>query len=96
MGKKEKGGSKGDGGVNLNFNKTAKFMVLDAPGVKQPDLEAAAVAEAVVTSQESEKQVKEGLQGRRAKASSGPRMDREELGIVRSSSDSPVSIPEDD
>ena len=31
MAKKEKGGSKGNGGVSLN--KTAKFMVLDAPGV---------------------------------------------------------------
>lgn len=44
-------------------NKTGKFTVLDAPGVKQPDPNALA------------KQSKEGAQGRRAKAGAGPLMD---------------------
>ena len=50
----------------VELNKTSKFMVLDAPGVKQPD---------VVASSSASKQAKEGAQGRRAKASTGPRMD---------------------
>lgn len=49
------------------MNKTAKFAVLDAPGVSQPKPE-----DEPKTSSTSNK---EGLQGRRAKASTGARMD---------------------
>lgn len=65
MGKK--GGdkaAKGDDKPGVAVNQTAKFAVFDAPGVTQPDLSKI-------------KQSKDGLQGRRAKASSGPRMDAE-------------------
>ena len=57
--KKEKGGS-------VVQNKTAKFAVLDFPGVKQPDSSAAAAA----------KTGKDGLQGRRAKAGAGPKIEK--------------------
>jgi threonyl-tRNA synthetase len=46
---------------SLKCNATSKFAVMDAPGVSQPS--------------SSVKANKEGLQGRRAKASSGPKMD---------------------
>mmetsp|Transcript_19634 Transcript_19634/g.29513 ORF Transcript_19634/g.29513 Transcript_19634/m.29513 type:complete len:791 (-) Transcript_19634:2954-5326(-) len=53
----------------VSLNKTAKFATLDAPGVKQPEPSKAdtlAVAKTVG---------KGGLQGRRAKASEGPRIE---------------------
>ena len=59
MAKKDK---KVTGAVTLN--KTSKFAVLDAPGVSQPKVEDAPQAAA-----------KDGQQGRRAKESTGPRMD---------------------
>jgi threonyl-tRNA synthetase len=46
---------------SLKCNATSKFAVMDAPGVSQPS--------------SSVKANKEGLQGRRAKASFGPKMD---------------------
>lgn len=65
MGKK---GSGEGGGGDVAVNKTVKFSVFDAPGVSQPDWSNVA----------SEKQQpKDGAQGRRAKASTGPRMDSE-------------------
>lgn len=62
MGKKGKGGD--DQGIVVN--KTGKFSVFDAPGVTQPDWSKEEAAT---------KQNKDGLQGRRAKASTGPRME---------------------
>ena len=49
----------------LSLNQTAKFATLDAPGVSQPDAEEIASASAT----------KDGVQGRRAKAGAGPRME---------------------
>lgn len=63
MGKK--GGKSGGGDQGIAVNKTAKFSVFDAPGVTQPDWSKEAVS----------KQNKDGAQGRRAKASTGPRME---------------------
>lgn len=60
------GGKGGDAG-GIAVNKTAKFSVFDAPGVTQPDWSKEDVA----------RQNKDGLQGRRAKESTGPRMDAE-------------------
>jgi hypothetical protein len=69
MGKKDK---KDGGSAAISLNKTGKFMVFDAPGVKQPEI---AVAVAAEEDDVATKDNKEGLQGRRAKASSGPRID---------------------
>jgi threonyl-tRNA synthetase len=52
--------------TDISLNKTAKFAVLDAPGVSQPKPE---------NEPKSSMSNKEGLQGRRAKASTGARMD---------------------
>jgi len=61
MGKKDKTSKQ-----EVSLNKTAKFAVLDAPGVSQPKPDVAA---------SKPKDDKDGLQGRRATAASGPRMD---------------------
>lgn len=50
---------------SLKCNATSKFAVIDAPGVSQPSAD---------TPSTSTKQNKEGLQGRRANASSGPKI----------------------
>lgn len=68
MAKKDK--KDGGSAATISLNKTGKFMVFDAPGIKQPEIEVAVEEDAVAT-----KENKEGLQGRRAKASAGPRMD---------------------
>jgi threonyl-tRNA synthetase len=62
MGKK---GGKEGAEHGIAVNKTAKFSVFDAPGVTQPDL----------SKETTTRQNKDGAQGRRAKASSGPRME---------------------
>ena len=62
MGKKDKKGKSG----GLTLNETAKFAVFDLPGVKQDVAEDAAASGSVA---------KEGMQGRRAKASTGPRIE---------------------
>jgi len=59
-------GGKGKGGGGINMNATAKFAVFDVPGVSQPDLSPAA---------DSKAPAKEGQQGRRAKAGSGPKIE---------------------
>jgi threonyl-tRNA synthetase len=71
MGKKDKNAG-AEGGGELALNQTAKFMVLDPPGFKQPDFSAADSKDVKDASN------KEGLQGRRTLASSGPRMDATE------------------
>lgn len=53
---------------SLGCNSTSKFAVLDAPGVSQPEPVTAAAPAAAPAA-------KQGLQGRRAKASAGPKMD---------------------
>eukprot|EP00979_Chaetoceros_neogracilis_P009437 scaffold2153_cov271-Chaetoceros_neogracile.AAC.8 len=60
MGKKDKSTKQ-----EVSLNKTAKFAVLDAPGISQPKVDAIA----------TKSKDKDGLQGRRAKVSAGPRMD---------------------
>jgi threonyl-tRNA synthetase len=73
MAKKDK--KNGGSAAAISLNKTGKFMVFDAPGIKQPEIAVAAAAaeeETVATANDNNK---EGLQGRRAKASAGPRMD---------------------
>jgi len=69
MAKKEKKSPDKDGGLSLN--KTGKFAVLDAPGVTQPDwtVETDSDTPAATTTN------KDGLQGRRAKAATGPKME---------------------
>jgi threonyl-tRNA synthetase len=69
MAKKDKTGNKKAEG--LCVNKTAKFAVLDLPGVTQPDI--SAVADEATPS--SSATAKDGLQGRRANASTGPRIE---------------------
>lgn len=64
---KEKNGQEGGGAVVQNA--TAKFAVLDYPGVKQPEMAATAAAAAVAS------KTKDGLQGRRATAGSGPKIE---------------------
>ena len=54
---------------SLKCNATSKFAVIDAPGVSQT------AAATDTTSTSANKQNKEGVQGRRAKASSGPKID---------------------
>jgi threonyl-tRNA synthetase len=63
-----------ENGVSLN--KTAKFSTLDAPGVAQPEISPPGESSASAASSKT----KEGLQGRRAKASSGPRMESASVG----------------
>ena len=64
-----KNGNKGE----VSLNKTARFTVLDAPGVTQPKVEVAKPASS--SSSSSAAKNASGLQGRRATASAGPRMD---------------------
>ena len=64
MAKKDKKDDKG----GLCLNKTAKFAVLDLPGVTQPD-------ESAVNATTTTSATRDGLQGRRAKESTGPRID---------------------
>jgi threonyl-tRNA synthetase len=72
MAKKDKSKAPDVGGISLN--KTAKFSTLDAPGVTQPDL-SASVSDSDPTAASSLSASKTGAQGRRANASSGPRID---------------------
>jgi len=73
MGKKEKNKNKKDAGT-ITLQKTGKFTVLDAPGILQPTPETT-----TTTSSDANDTTKDGLQGRRAKASTGPRMDTANL-----------------
>lgn len=54
----------------VNVNQTAKFAVFDLPGIEQKIEAPSSAASGSATT-------KDGLQGRRAKASTGPRMDTE-------------------
>ncbi len=66
----------------VTIQKTAKFSVLDAPGITQPK-----VTENAPSSGETGTTAnKEGLQGRRAKASTGPRMDDSTTNLIGGSS----------
>jgi len=69
MAKKSKGKSKKEAAVTLQ--QTGKFTVLDAPGVTQPVAE---TIEPEAATDAPKKSNKDGAQGRRANASSGPRM----------------------
>lgn len=69
MGKDKKGKNAAPQGVVQNA--TAKFAVLDYPGVKQPDL----------GSSSGGGKTKDGMQGRRAKAGSGPLIEKTGLSI---------------
>mmetsp|Transcript_13989 Transcript_13989/g.17003 ORF Transcript_13989/g.17003 Transcript_13989/m.17003 type:complete len:803 (+) Transcript_13989:108-2516(+) len=57
----------------ITLQKTAKFAVFDAPGISQPEV--VSNDEPSSSSANTGNKDKEGLQGRRANASSGPRMD---------------------
>ena len=65
---------------SLSLNATAKFAVLDAPGITQsvvpPPPSSAASAAGKVAADGSAATAGGGLQGRRAKAGAGPRMDQ--------------------
>jgi threonyl-tRNA synthetase len=56
--------------MGVTLQKTAKFAVIDAPGVVQPKVEVAAKAN------------KDGLQGRRSKAASGARIDDSKVQLI--------------
>lgn len=58
----------------MSLNKTAKFSTIDAPGVSQPEPDLAVKADAAAADIAATSVAKEGAQGRRAKASSGPRI----------------------
>lgn len=66
------GKGKKDSNGSIGLNRTSKFCVLDAPGVKQPGV----APEKKAPAQES----KTGQQGRRANASSGPLMESKRIG----------------
>lgn len=66
-----------------SVNATSKWSVIDAPGVKQPDWtkeqrEGNNTGEAAAKT----KQQKDGLQGRRAKASTGPKIEGESGNLI--------------
>ena len=67
--------AKGKKDAGINMNATAKFAVFDYPGVKQPE---------ATTSNADAKAggntAKDGLQGRRAKAGSGPKIEGSKIG----------------
>ena len=65
--------------AGLSLNATAKFAVLDAPGITQsvpPPPPTAASAAGKVAADGSSATAGGGLQGRRAKAGAGPRMEQ--------------------
>lgn len=64
----------GDKSSAVTLQQTAKFAVLDAPGITQPKIvaEPAATTTAAAPSSNADK---DGLQGRRATKAAGPRMD---------------------
>ena len=68
------------GAGSLSLNATAKFAVLDAPGITQsvvpPASASAASAAGKAAADGSAATAGGGLQGRRAKAGAGPRMDQ--------------------
>jgi threonyl-tRNA synthetase len=70
MAKKDKKGGK-KAVATITLNETAKFSTIDAPGVSQPAVEEASAASSSAG----------GLQGRRAKASTGPRMEGDKASI---------------
>ena len=81
--KKEKA-NKQDGPA-VCLNKTAKFSVLDAAGITQTipeDAAAAAASSSASPSKGGGSASSGGLQGRRANASSGPRMDDDETVLI--------------
>ena len=61
--------------ASISLQKTGKFTVWDAPGVTQPVPEAPASRAPAADTEKGSKETKDGKQGRRAKASTGPRMD---------------------
>ena len=75
--KVKKEGSEDNEGGAVTLQETAKFSVLDAPGVTQPETEKveATTAAAACCSISGGGGNKDGMQGRRAVASAGPRMD---------------------
>mmetsp|Transcript_9565 Transcript_9565/g.14260 ORF Transcript_9565/g.14260 Transcript_9565/m.14260 type:complete len:804 (-) Transcript_9565:1105-3516(-) len=71
------GGKKDTTGEVVTLQPTAKFSVLDAPGITQPKpvAEPAPAATTAAATPSSAKDAKDGQQGRRATAAAGPRMD---------------------
>ena len=80
MGKDKKGKNEADGGVVLNA--TSKFAVLDYPGVKQPEVisESGGGGSGSSGGGSGGGKTKDGLQGRRAKAGSGPKIEGSSIG----------------
>ncbi|KAL7570215.1 hypothetical protein ACA910_020642 [Epithemia clementina (nom. ined.)] len=75
-GAKKRGAAGGGDGAGIKMNSTLKFAVLDYPGVTQPDWAAAAAAVSAESSGgAATTTTKEGQQGRRAKAGSGPKIE---------------------
>mmetsp|Transcript_14440 Transcript_14440/g.31511 ORF Transcript_14440/g.31511 Transcript_14440/m.31511 type:complete len:800 (+) Transcript_14440:51-2450(+) len=75
MGKGKKGA---DDGINLNA--TAKFAVLDLAGVAQPSFQAKQPAAAPALEKPSSGKSKDGQQGRRTLAGSGPKIEGAKIG----------------
>lgn len=71
--KAKKEDSKKGGAPAFAVSSTLKWAVIDAPGVKQPDWSAQ-------EPEDTKKPAKEGQQGRRAKASSGPKIEGSKIG----------------
>ena len=74
---KDKKGKKSPAVEGVVQNATPKFAVLDCPGVKQPELGSSSGGGAAASGKAS----KDGLQGRRAKAGSGPLIEKTGLSI---------------
>jgi len=81
MGKK----SKDEKNESMSCHATRKFAVLEAPGVTQPSWEPAAAAATAdsndASAGDAQKTTKDGLQGRRANASTGPKIATEGVSL---------------
>lgn len=71
---------------SITLQKTAKFAVFDAPGISQPPIADGAASASSSAAAPSSSANKDGLQGRRAKASTGPRMDDSTTNLIGGSS----------
>lgn len=65
----------GDDSVGVVQNATPKFSVLDYPGIEQPKVTVAAATEEEGEAAGTSGKTKDGLQGRRAKAGAGPKIE---------------------
>jgi Threonyl-tRNA synthetase len=78
MGKKSQDSSDQE----ITLQKTAKFSVLDLPGITQRANDPTTASQNDTDDSSTKQSQKQGLQGRRAKASTGPRMDDSTTNLI--------------